>query len=109
MSERRKPDTETMELRKEFLDCSNAVTLEIKELAGQIAHLTTAIEDWRKGGLGIMIQDYNDKKAFEAQSVAYGQRIILVGKTIAAFSIIGGAIAAIIYFLANGQWSSVKP
>lgn len=38
MLERRKPDHETMELRQEFLDCSNSMTLEIKELVNEIVN-----------------------------------------------------------------------
>ena len=109
MSERRKPDIETMELRKEFLDCSNSMTLEMKELADQIAKLTIAIEDWRKSGLGSMIKDYNDKKIFDERSIVYGKRIIFTGKMLAAFSLIGGTLAAIVYFIANGQWPMGNP
>lgn len=60
---------------------------------------TEALRKYSEDGLPELIKQYNEEKGFKATATRYGKGTLLVAS-------VGGAIAAILFFLRNGTWPS---
>lgn len=115
---RRSTDSERITaVEDKLLKCSVHVSDSISSLTERLESMqealdrnTQALQKYNDSGLHEILKEHNDQKAFVEKSEGYGKRIIFLSKVGASLIgiavMIGGVIAAIVYFAQNGQWPS---
>ena len=93
-------------MEKSIVECSTRFSMSLESLSHKFESMekalnenTDALRRYQEAGLADMVREHNEEKGFRVTSTRYGKMVVFV-------SVVGGAVAAIVYFLKTGSWPS---